>query len=104
MDIRLTATLTTVAAELSPRKQQSNGGGAPRRGGLRGGLRRGGGRGGAAGSRQPAQAKSAADLDADLDAYNAKMQTDWINLWNNSSFSIISNFFYIFRLKFMIYD
>lgn len=77
MDIRLTATLSAVAQELSPRKLSS----LPRRGGPGSGGRGGpsgrrGGRGGRGAGRQQATPKTQADLDADLDAYTAKMQTD----------------------------
>lgn len=78
MDIRLTATLSAVAQELSPRKLSS----LPRRGGPGSGGGRGGpsgrrgGRGGRGAGRQQATPKTQADLDADLDAYTAKMQTD----------------------------
>jgi hypothetical protein len=74
MDIKLTAALSAVVNEITPRLTND---------GLRGGRgARRGGRGGRGGKIQNGNrfeakiAKSAADLDADLDAYNSKMQTD----------------------------
>lgn len=95
MDIKLTAGISAVVAEISPRLGGFSG---VRRGGVRGGGRgsaRGGpgGRGGSSGGRggfrggrggrgaanagrEAKPARSAADLDAELDAYNSKMLTD----------------------------